>query len=150
MFRIISKLHGKITQCLVFLQKTKFCEHQQKAPWKWMLNFSRCVLFHMKTCVFLKYFVRACLLKQLFALNSPQIPSNLICLTISVTLRYLTQFLAIGTVNKDIKCKITFCRLFPEPVFCFQLTPDPFKFNLFGNFSNSKVFNTVLTSNQSN
>ena len=42
--------------------------------------------------VCLKYFVNDCLWKQYLAFNSPQTPSNLICLTIFVTLRPLTQF----------------------------------------------------------
>ena len=53
---------------------------------------SRSALFHVKTKVFLKYFVRGCLWKQVFASNLPQAPSNLICLAILVTLRSLTQF----------------------------------------------------------
>ena len=36
------------------------------------------VLFHMKTRVFLKYFVQSCVWKQLFASNSPQARSDLI------------------------------------------------------------------------
>ena len=58
-FRIMSKLHGSITQCPVFLPKIKFCQYQQKTS-KQKLNFSRSALFHMKTRVFLKYFVRGC------------------------------------------------------------------------------------------
>ena len=41
--------------------------------------------------VCLKYFVNDCLWKQYLAFNSPQNPSNLICLTIFVTLSPLTQ-----------------------------------------------------------
>ena len=46
----------------------------------------------METRVFLKYFARGYLWKQFFAYNLPQARSNLICLTILVTLRSLTQF----------------------------------------------------------
>ena len=46
----------------------------------------------MKISVFLSYFVHDCLYKQVFASNSPQAPLKLICLTILVTLRPLTQF----------------------------------------------------------
>ena len=46
----------------------------------------------MKTRVSLKYFVNNCLWKQISAFNSPQAPSNLISLTILVTLRPFTQF----------------------------------------------------------
>ena len=56
------------------------------------MNFSRSALFHMKARVYLKYFVHDCLWKQFLASNSPQTPSNLICLTIFVTLRPLTPF----------------------------------------------------------
>ena len=59
-FWIMPNLHRSITQCPVFLPKRKFCQYQQKAPWKYKLNFSCSTLFHMKTRVFLKYFVRAC------------------------------------------------------------------------------------------
>ena len=38
---------------------------------------SRSALFHMKTRVFLKYFVGTRLWKQFFASNLPQAPSNL-------------------------------------------------------------------------
>ena len=41
----------------------------------------------------LKYFVNDCLWKQFFASNSPQTPSNLISLTILVTVRPFTQFI---------------------------------------------------------
>ena len=46
----------------------------------------------MKTRVSLKYFVNDCLWKHFFASNSPQTPSNLIYLTILVTLRPFTHF----------------------------------------------------------
>ena len=46
----------------------------------------------MKTRVCLNYFLHDCLCKQVFASNSPQAPLKLICLTIFVTLRPLTQF----------------------------------------------------------
>ena len=46
----------------------------------------------MKTRVTLKHVVNDCLWKQTFASNPPQTPSNLIYLTILVTLRPFTQF----------------------------------------------------------
>ena len=49
-------------------------------------------LFHMKIKFSLKYFVNDYLWKYFFASNSPQIPSNLICLTFLVTLNPFTQF----------------------------------------------------------
>ena len=55
-------------------------------------TFSRSALFHINTRVFLKYFVPDCLWKQFLASNSPQTPLSLICLTILVNLRSLTQF----------------------------------------------------------
>ena len=55
------------------------------------MNFSRTAIFHIKTAVFLKYSVRVCLRKQFFASTSPKVSLNLICLTILVTLRSLTQ-----------------------------------------------------------
>ena len=54
--------------------------------------FSRIALFHMKTRVCLIYFVHNCLLKQFFASDSPQAPSNSIFWTTLVTLRFSTQF----------------------------------------------------------
>ena len=59
---------------------------------KQKLNFTHSALFHMKTRVVLKYFVNDCLCKHLFDFNSPQTPSNLISLTILVTLRPLKLF----------------------------------------------------------
>ena len=56
------------------------------------MNFPRRVLFHMKTRVYLKYFLNDCLWKHSFAAKLPQTPSNLIWLTILVTLRAFTQF----------------------------------------------------------
>ena len=49
-------------------------------------------MFRMKTRVCLNYFVNECLCKQFFASNSSQTPSNLILLTIFVTLSPLTLF----------------------------------------------------------
>ena len=46
----------------------------------------------MKARVYLKYFVHDCLWKHFLASNSPQSPSNFICLTILVTLRPLKLF----------------------------------------------------------
>ena len=45
----------------------------------------------MKTRVFLKYFANHCLWQQFLDSNSPHTTSNLICLTIFVNLRFLTQ-----------------------------------------------------------
>ena len=57
---------------------------------KQKLNFSRSALFRMEARVSLKYFLNEYLRKQFFASNSPQTPSNLIYLTILVTLRPFT------------------------------------------------------------
>ena len=46
----------------------------------------------MKTRVSLKHFLNDCLWKQFFAFNLPQTPSNLILLTILVTLSSFTKF----------------------------------------------------------
>ena len=46
--------------------------------------------FHIS--VSLKYFVNGCLWKQFFAFNSLQNPSNVMTLTILVTLRLFAQF----------------------------------------------------------
>ena len=56
----MSKLHGIITYCSVFLPKRKFCQYYQKTPWKQILNLSHSDLFYMETRVFLKYLVRCC------------------------------------------------------------------------------------------
>ena len=56
------------------------------------MNISCSALFHMKTKVFLKYFVRDCLWKTFLASKLPQTPSNLIFLKIFLTLMSLTQF----------------------------------------------------------
>ena len=57
----------------------------------------------MKTKVFLKYFVRSCLWKQCFDCNLPQGLSNLISLTILVTLKPLTQFLLTIKATKFLR-----------------------------------------------
>ena len=72
--------------------KMKFCQYYQKTAEKWKLNFSRSALFHKNSRVCLKYLVHDCLCKQMFPSNSTQVPLNLICLTILVTLRSLTEF----------------------------------------------------------
>ena len=73
---------------IYFLQETRLSHSTNK-----MYSGSASgVLFQMKTRVFLKYFVCSCLCTQFFASNSLQAPSNLICLTILLTLRSLTQF----------------------------------------------------------
>ena len=56
------------------------------------LNFSRGALFRMKTRVSLKYFVNDGLWKQFFASNLAQTLSNVISLTILVTLRPVREF----------------------------------------------------------
>ena len=86
-----SKRHRIIAQCSVLL-KEKFCQYYCKSPKKQKLNFSHSMLFHMKIKVCLILFVNNCLCKQFLDSNSPQTPSNLIRLTVSTTLRPLTQF----------------------------------------------------------
>ena len=54
-------------------------------------NLSRMALFHIKIRVCLKYFLNDCLWKHSLAANSPQTPSDLIYLTILVTLRPFTK-----------------------------------------------------------
>ena len=63
-------------------------------PKKQTLNFSRSALLNknMKTRVCLKYFVSDCPWKQLLASNLLQTPSNLLYLTIFVTLMPLALF----------------------------------------------------------
>ena len=51
----------------------------------------QCAISHITTVSHI-YFANDCLWKHLFASNSPQIPSNLISLTILITLSPLTQF----------------------------------------------------------
>ena len=48
---------------------------------KSLLIFSRIVLFHIKSSVYLRYFVNNCLWKHFFASNSPQTISNLMSLS---------------------------------------------------------------------
>ena len=54
-------------------------------------------------------------------------------------------FLTISTVNNDMKCKRKFGRESLQTVFCFYLAAGLLKFNLFENFRNCMVFNTLLT-----
>ena len=63
------------------------------------MNFSCSALFHMKTKVFLKYFVRDFIWKTFLASKLSQIPSNLVFLKIFLTLMSLTQF--------QIRCRAT-------------------------------------------
>ena len=58
--RKMPKLRRIIAQFPVFLPNSKFCQYQQKPSLKQISNFSLSVLFHMKTKVCLKYFVRGC------------------------------------------------------------------------------------------
>ena len=67
-------------------------KYYEKTLEKQKSNFSTSVLLHMKTRVNLKYPANGCLWKHFFASNSTQTPSNLIYLTIFVTLRPFTQF----------------------------------------------------------
>ena len=76
---------------------------------KQKLNFSRSARFHMKTRASLIYFVNDWLWKQFFASNSIQIPSDLILLTILLTLRPFTQF----------QSKITAIKLQESAKICF-------------------------------
>ena len=73
---------------------------------KQKLNFSCSALFHTKARVSLKYIVNDCLCEHLFASNSPQTPSNLILLTLLVTLRSVTLFYPkFRAINSQIKLK---------------------------------------------
>ena len=73
-----------------FWQNVNFVITNKKLLKNRDLNFSRSALFHMETRVSLKYFVNGCLWKHIITSNSPQTPSNLISLTILVTLRSFT------------------------------------------------------------
>ena len=62
-----------------------------------------------------KHFVNGCLCKQYFASNSPQIPSNLICLTIFVIVRHLAQFqpkIRVTNLQKSAKICLTLITTF--------------------------------------
>ena len=92
-------------------QNENFVSISKKLLKKKKLNFSGSALFHIKTRVCLKFFVNDCLCKQLFASSLPQTPSNLICLTIFVTLRPLTQFQPkIRATNMQKSAKICLTR----------------------------------------
>ena len=61
----------------------------------------------MKTRVCLKYFVHDCHCKHFLASNLPQAPSNVICLTILVALKHLTQlYLKIRATKLQKSAKI--------------------------------------------
>ena len=79
-------------------------------------------LLHLKTRVCLKYFVHHCLCKQFLVSKPPQATSNLICLTILVTLRPVTQFSFKSRATKLKKLKFVllhnyFSDLFTEVCF---------------------------------
>ena len=67
------------------------------------LTFHVKALFHTTTKFCLIYFGKDCLQKQHFASNSTKTPSNLICFTILVTLRPLTQNQSKEFLKKVIK-----------------------------------------------
>ena len=77
---------------LSLLPTKKFCRYQQKSPQKQKLNLFRITLFHMKTKVYLKYFVNDSLGKQCFTPNFSHTPLNLIYSNTLGTRRLLTQF----------------------------------------------------------
>ena len=83
-----------------YYRNEKFVSTNKNLQQKQKFNFSRSALFHMKTRVYLKYFVNDCLWKQFPAFNSAQTPSNLICLTIFETLKPWTR--------KNVKKKLKF------------------------------------------
>ena len=93
-----------------FSPKKKILSILAKDFLKIEIELFRSLLFHMKTRGFLKYFLRACFWKQFFASKSPQVPSNLISLTILVTARSLTQFqpkIRVTNLQKSIKICLT-------------------------------------------
>ena len=106
----ISRRCQNLMSCSLVLNlapKLKFCQYQQKILEKRKLNFSRRVLFHRKAAVRPKYFGQDCLRKEYFCCNSP--PSNLIYLTILVTIRVLIQFYPkIRATNWQKSVKICF------------------------------------------
>ena len=79
--RKVSKPHRMIAQCPA---------PQAKSPETWRLNSPRGAPLHMKTGACPKYPVTDCLWKPPFDSNSSQTLSNLIPLTLLVTLRPLT------------------------------------------------------------
>ena len=66
----------------------KFCQYLKKIPEK----FSRSEIFHIKSKVYIRYFVHGCLWKNCFDSNSPHASSKLNCIKNSATLRPLTPF----------------------------------------------------------
>ena len=90
-------------------QNDNFVDTRRKSVQKLKLNFSRSELFHANTKVCLIYFGQDCLWKKCFVSNSSQSLSNLICFTILVTLRPLTQFsFKIRVTNLQRSDKICF------------------------------------------
>ena len=64
-------------------------------------------MLHMKTRVSIKYFVNDCLWKLFFDSNYPQIPANVIPLTILVPLRPFTLFYPkVGAIKFQESAKI--------------------------------------------
>ena len=71
------------------------------------LELCHSALFHMKTRVFLKFFMNHCLWKQFLDSNSPSGNSSLICFIIFVNLRPMTQFSPkVGATNLENSAKI--------------------------------------------
>ena len=124
-----------IAQCSVAHPKSKFCQYQQKSPEKQKLMlFPQCAISHENQSLCQIF----CLRKQFLTSNSPQQPSNLICMTILITYFPIfsqrpkfgieafqvwsrtffqkdkvnssqkRQFLAIAAVYEDIKSKRNF------------------------------------------
>ena len=90
--RKVSKLQRMIAQCPILLAKENFCQYQQKRLEKQQLNFSRSVLYFMKTRFTLKYIVTHSLWKSFLDPHLSHTHSNLISSTILVILRFSTLF----------------------------------------------------------
>ena len=72
-------------------------------------------LFHIKTRVYLKYFVNDCLYKLFILPIRFRFPSNLICLTILLTLKLLKQFqhkIRVRILRKSAKIGLTWWLVF--------------------------------------
>ena len=82
------------------------------------LHFFGTALFHINTRVCFRYFNIGCLWKQFLTSNVPHTLWNLICLSIFVTLRVLTQF--------SLKLKSVICKKVLELILLDNYFPDLF------------------------
>ena len=125
----ISKIHRIRNYCPLFLLNQNIFDTSRIQTKSFLMlaenksKLSRIALFHIKSRVYIIYFVHDCLWKQYSACNLPRAPSKLIFGTILVTIRLFTHVqLKIREVNRQKRAKFFLTWITILPIFSLRST----------------------------